>query len=241
MFNIKTSQSTWHGKKLTIETGKIGRQAESSVIIKYCETVIMVNITTNIEVKNETSFFPLTVNYIEKYYANGKFPGGFIKRESRPSEREIIISRIIDRAIRPLFPKDFFHEVNINCTLLSYDELINTELLAFVGVIAALKISSLPFQETLGISKVGLLNNKPLPIILPKENDITSLDLIVIGTSKHVIMIEASSQEIKEEQMIDAIKLAQKEICFLIETIEKFVKLITFSKIEYKRLNYQKL
>lgn len=240
MFNIKRSQSTWHGKKLVIETGKIGRKAESSIIVKYSDTIIMVNVTTNSEIKDGVNFFPLTVNYTEKYYANGKFPGGFIKRESRPSEREILISRIIDRAIRPLFPKDFFQEVNINCTLLSYDEMINTELITVIGVIAALKISSLPFKETLGISKIGLINNKLVPIISPKDNDISNLDLTVIGTNKYILMIESSSYEIKKEEMIQAIKLAQKEIFFVTKIIEDFVKLITVNKIEYKKLDYQK-
>lgn len=240
MFNIKTSQSIWHGKKLVIETGKIARKAESSIIIKYSETIVMVNITTNPEIKNGINFFPLTVNYTEKYYANGKFPGGFIKRESRPSEREVLISRIIDRAIRPLFPKDFFHEVNISCTLLSYDEKINTELITLIGVVAALKISSLPFEETLGISKIGLINDELVNIISPKNNDISELDLVVIGTKEYIVMIESCSREIKKEKMIEAIKLAQKEIKFVTEIIENFIKMVTVNKQEYKQLDYKK-
>lgn len=237
MFKIKHNQYQWHNHTLDITTGLIARQADSSVIVKYNRTVIMTNITINPIVKEKSDFLPLTVNYIEKYYATGKFPKGFIKRESRPSEREILISRLIDRSIRPLFPKNFYHDINITCTLLSHNTSVQTEVIAFIGVATALKISKVPFQETVGISNIAIIGNQIIPNISNTSKDHSSLNLIVTGTKKSIVMIESCAEEIDQVTMMAAIAKGHLYIVELIKIIDDFVGLHDKKTMQYDNDN----
>ncbi|MBY0581164.1 MAG: polyribonucleotide nucleotidyltransferase, partial [Rickettsiales bacterium] len=147
MFNIVKKSIEWNGKKIELETGKIARQASASVIVRMGESIVLCTVTFSKNLKEGIDFFPLSVNYLEKYYAAGKFPGGFMKREGKPSDRETLISRLIDRPIRPLFPEDYLYEVNVFCKVLSYDGNFPTDVLAIIGSAAALKISEVPFDS----------------------------------------------------------------------------------------------
>ena len=237
MFNIVRSEFEWCGKKIILETGKVGRQSDASIIVRCASTVLMVNVTVSFDIRDNVDFLPLTVNYLEKYYSVGRFPGGFVKRESRPSEREILLSRLIDRAIRPLFPKDFFHEVSVTCTLLSYDKSIYIDLLAFIAVSSSLKISSIPIQKTIALIRVGFDNNKFMLNVLPNNCKNCYLDLIIAGTKDFVLMIESSSNEMSDDLLIEAINLGQKAIVTLVEKIDYFVSLVKFNKMTYYSLD----
>ena len=159
-FNVVKKEMDWGGRKLVLETGKIARQATGAVIATYGETVVQATVVAAKEAKADQDFFPLTVNYQEKYYATGKVPGGFMKREGKPSEREVLISRLIDRPIRPLFPDAFKNEVQIICTVLSYDQETDSDIVAMVAASAALAVSGIPFLGPIGAAKVGYKNGQ---------------------------------------------------------------------------------
>ena len=150
----------WGGRKLVLETGKIARQATGAVVATYGDTVVVATVVAAKEAKADQDFFPLTVNYQEKYYATGKIPGGFMKREGKPSEREILISRLIDRPIRPLFPDAFKNEVQIICTTLSHDQKNDSDVVAMIAASAALAVSGIPFMGPIGAAKIGYKNGE---------------------------------------------------------------------------------
>jgi len=157
MFEINKIEINWAGKKLTLETGRIARQADASVLATYGGTTVMANVVAAKKEKPDIDFFPLTVNYQEKFYSVGKIPGGFFKREGRPTEKETLICRLIDRPIRPLFHKDFKNETQVTCTVLSHDQENDSDIVAMVAASAALTLSGLPFLGPLGAIKIGFI------------------------------------------------------------------------------------
>ena len=204
-FNVVKKEMDWGGRKLVLETGKIARQATGAVIATYGETVVQATVVAAKEAKADQDFFPLTVNYQEKYYATGKVPGGFMKREGKPSEREVLISRLIDRPIRPLFPDAFKNEVQIICTVLSYDQETDSDIVAMVAASAALAVSGIPFLGPIGAAKVGYKNGQFILNPTIEQMKDTELELTVAGTSEGVLMVESEAQELSEETMLNAV------------------------------------
>jgi polyribonucleotide nucleotidyltransferase len=196
---------TLGNQQITLETNRIAKQADASVVVYCGETMVMANICAAKSQKPDIDFFPLTVNYQEKYYASGKIPGGFFKREARPTERETLISRLIDRPIRPLFHKNFKNETQVTLTVLSYDGTIDPDVIAMYATGAALAISGLPVAGTLGSARVGHIDGLLVanPTIQEMEN--SKLDLVVAGTEEGVLMVESEAQELPESTMLEAV------------------------------------
>ena len=185
-FKVSRKEMEWGGRKLVLETGKIARQATGAVVATYGETVVVATVVAAKEVKADQDFFPLTVNYQEKYYATGKIPGGFVKREGKPSEREVLISRLIDRPIRPLFPDAFKNEVQIICTVLSHDQKNDSDVVSMVAASAALAVSGIPFMGPIGAAKVGYKDGAYLLNPSIEEQAASQLELTVAGTEEGV-------------------------------------------------------
>ena len=240
MFDIIKKEIQWGGKKLTLETGRIARQADGAVLATYGETVVLCTVVTSKEPKEGVDFLPLTVNYQEKTFAAGKIPGGFFKREARPSDKETLISRLIDRPIRPLFPENYFNETQVVCTLLNLDKDTSPDVVAFVGASAALALAGAPVQSTVAAAKVGYIDKKFVlnPSNLQLEN--SDLDLIVAGTNEGVLMVESEVKQLPEKTMLDAVMFAHKEFQSVIKFIETFTKGKKVSEIEYKDKNLDK-
>lgn len=198
------------GRNITLETGLMAKQANGAVMVRYGDTMILATATAASEPAEDADFFPLTVEYREKAYAAGRIPGGFFKREGRPMEKEILISRLIDRPLRPLFPDAFKNEVQIITTVLSADELNSPDIPAIIGASTALYISSIPFEKPIGAVRVGLINGEF--IINPTYQQLLSsdLDLVMAGTEEEVIMVESGSKEITEEKIIESISFGNK-------------------------------
>ena len=233
MFNEVVKQMKWGNHTLTLKTGKIANQADGAIMASMGDSVILATVVAAPKAKEGQSFFPLTVNYIEKASAAGKIPGGFFKREARPSERETLISRLIDRSIRPLFPENFRNETQLVCTVLSYDETVANDVLALVAASAALSISGLPFSKSLAAAKVGFDgDNFTLnPSITELEN--SQLELMVAGTKESILMVESEVKELSETQMLDAIKFAQQSFAPVVELIEDLAKEIAKPIMEF--------
>ena len=219
MFNIVKKEINWAGKKLSIETGKIARQANGAVILRSGDTVILATAVAAKKSNPETDFFPLTVNYQEKYYAAGKIPGGYFKREARPTEAETLISRLIDRPIRPLFPSSFLNEVQLLPTVLSYDGENQPDVLSIIASSAALAISGLPFQGPIAASRVGYKDGKYLLNPSLEELKESELDLVVAGTKDAVLMVESETSGLSEKIMLDAVDFGHKQMQIAIEAI----------------------
>ena len=220
MFNVCKKELEWGGRKLIIETGKIARQALGSVIVTYGETVVhaAVAVAKNPTVSDD-DFFPLTVNYQEKTYAAGKVPGGFFKREGRPSEKEILTSRLIDRPIRPLFADGFTNETQITCTTLVHDLQNDPDIVALIATSAALTISGAPFLGPIGAARVGYVNGQyVLNTTLDKMHE-SVLDLVVAGTRDGVLMVESEAQELSEEVMLGAVAFGHSNFMPVIDAI----------------------
>ncbi len=224
-FNVVKKEMDWGGRKLILETGKIARQATGAVIATYGETVVQATVVAAKEAKADQDFFPLTVNYQEKYYATGKVPGGFMKREGKPSEREVLISRLIDRPIRPLFPDAFKNEVQIICTVLSYDQETDSDIVAMVAASAALAVSGIPFLGPIGAAKVGYKNGQFILNPTIEQMKDTELELTVAGTSEGVLMVESEAQELSEETMLNA-------VMFGFDNFQPVIKMINELKAE---------
>ncbi len=224
MFNIKNIEIEWAGRNLKLETGKIARQADSTVIATYGGTTVMANVVAAKEANPDMDFFPLTVNYQEKYYSVGKIPGGFFKREARPTEKETLVSRLIDRPVRPLFHKDFKNETQVTCTVLSHDQENDSDIVAMIAASAALTLSGLPFLGPLGAIKIGFIDNEF--IINPTKHQIseTKLELVLAGTKEGVLMIESEAHELSEKQMLDAVVLGQENYKVVIDAIISLAK-----------------
>jgi polyribonucleotide nucleotidyltransferase len=222
MFNVVKKEINWNGKTLSIETGKIARQANGSVIVKYGNTTILCAVTIASKVAEGADFFPLTVNYLEKSYAAGKIPGGFFKRETKPSDVATLVARLIDRPIRPMFPANFYNEINVVCTVLSYDPTCNPDIPALIGASAALSISEAPFEMVVAGSRVGLINDEF--VLNPSNEELKNsvLDLIVAGTKTSVLMVESEAKELSEQKMLDAVNFGHQAFQVVINMIEEF-------------------
>src|SRR5678815_221620 len=200
------------GKKLTFETGKLAKQAHGSALVRMGDNVILATAVSNADPREGIDFFPLTVDYREYTYAGGRIPGGFIKREGRPSEREILTSRQIDRPVRPLFPDGFRCETQVIAFVLSADTENDPDVAGINGASAALTISDIPFEGPIGAVRVGLVNGAF--VINPTYSEMREslLNIMVVGTSEGIVMIESGAKEVKEETVVDAIEFGHAEI-----------------------------
>ena len=224
MFKHFKEDIDFGGKKITLETGKIARQADGAIIATMGETVVITTVVGAKKVNPETDYFPLSVNYQEKYYAAGKIPGGYFKREARPTESETLTSRLIDRPIRPLFPDDFRNEVQVLPTVLSYDNENEADILSIIASSAALSISGLPFQGPVGASRVGFIDGKYILNPSKKELETSKLDLVVAGTKDAVLMVESEASGLSEKEMLKAVKFGHDGFKAVIEGIKKLSK-----------------
>ena len=224
MFKINKIEINWAGKKLTLETGKIARQADASVLATYGGTTVMANVVAAKKAKPDMDFFPLTVNYQEKFYSVGKIPGGFFKREARPTEKETLICRLIDRPIRPLFHKDFKNETQVMCSVLSHDQENDSDIVALIATSAAITLSGLPFMGPLGAAKIAMVDGKFIANPTLSEIKESTLELVVAGTSQGVLMVESEAQQLSEEKMLEAVVLGQETYKEVIDAIIKLAK-----------------
>tara|TARA_B110000196_G_C21138168_1_gene662357 strand:+ start:16 stop:2151 length:2136 start_codon:yes stop_codon:yes gene_type:complete len=224
MFNIVKKSVKFGDNTLTIETGEIGRQADGAVMVTYGDTVVFVTAVGRKNAKEGQDFFPLTVDYQEKTYAGGKIPGGFFKREGRPSEKETLTCRLIDRPLRPLFPKNFYNEIQIVATVMSSDSEIDSDIPAIIGASAALAISGIPFYGPVGASRVGYVDEKF--VINPSKTQLleSDLDLVVAGSDTAVLMVESEAKELPEKVMLDAVQAGHKAMQPVIKMINEFAK-----------------
>jgi len=241
MFNIVKKEINWGGKKLTLETGRVARQADGAVMLTCGETVILATAVAAKQAKPDIDFFPLTVNYQEKYYAAGKIPGGYFKREARPTEAETLISRLIDRPIRPLFPSSFRNETQVLPTVISYDKENDPEALALIASSAALAISGIPFMGPVAAAKVGMIDGEF--VLNPTKEQIKSsqLELIVAGTEDAVLMVESEASGLTEKQMLDAVKFGHDKAKEVINLIKEFAKEAGKEKWKIEEKDYSEL
>jgi polyribonucleotide nucleotidyltransferase len=218
MFNVFRKEIDWGGRKLVLETGKVARQADGAVMATYGETTVLCTVVGAKTAKPGQDFFPLTVNYQEKAFAAGKIPGGFFKREGRPSEKETLVSRLIDRPIRPLFVQGFRNETQVICTVLSHDMENDPDIVALVGASAALTISGLPFMGPVGAARVAFKNGEYSlnPLV---DDDDSELDLVVAGTREGVLMVESEANELSEEVMLGAVMFGHRSFQPVIDAI----------------------
>ncbi len=229
MFDVKKVEMEWGGKTLTLETGRIARQADGAVLATLGETVVLCAVTAAKSVREGQDFFPLTVHYQEKFSAAGRIPGGFFKREGRATEKETLTSRLIDRPCRPLFPEGFYNEINVICQVLSYDGENEPDILAMVAASAALTISGVPFMGPIGAARVGFKDGEYQlnPTLSDIEED-GDLDLVVAATHDAVMMVESEAKELTEEEMLGAVMFAHdacKDIAkLIIELAEQAAK-----------------
>src|SRR6056297_3672496 len=225
MFKEVKKSIQWGEETLTLETGKIARQADGCVVATYGETSVMAAVTFAKEAKEGQDFFPLTVHYQEKYYASGKVPGGFFKREARPTEKETLTARLIDRPIRPLFVPGFKNEVLVMCTVLSHDLVNDPDMVAMIAASAALTISGAPFMGPIAGCRVGFSDGEY--VLNPEVDDMHDLrnnpdqrlDLVVAGTKDAVMMVESEAYELTEEEMLGAVNFAHEKIQPVIDMI----------------------
>src|SRR5580658_10259305 len=219
MFQVYRKELDWGGRKLVLETGKIARQADGAVLATYGETTVLCTAVAAKTAKPGQEFFPLTVNYQEKAFAAGKIPGGFFKREGRPSEKETLVSRLIDRPIRPLFVSGFFNETQVVCTVLSHDLENDPDIVAMIGASAALTLSGIPFLGPIAGARVGYINGEY--VLNPTASDLerSELDLVVAGTAEGVLMVESEAQELSEEVMLGAVTFGHKGFQPVIDAI----------------------
>ncbi|MCH8321937.1 MAG: polyribonucleotide nucleotidyltransferase [Proteobacteria bacterium] len=219
MFDIYKKEITWGGRPLSIETGKIARQAGGAVVVTYGETIVLATVVADKNPKPDLDFFPLTINYMEKTYAAGKIPGGYFKREGRPTEKETLTSRLIDRPVRPLFPDNFRNETQVVCTVLSHDLENDPDVVAMIGASAALTLSGLPFFGPIGGARVGYKDGEYILNPTPAELTEGDLNLVVAGTSEAVLMVESQAKELSEEVMLGAVMYGHAEMQPVIDMI----------------------
>ena len=235
MFDEKTYEFQVGTQTIKLSTGKVARQAGGSVMIQAGGTVLLVTATRSKDVKDGQDFFPLTVDYIEKFYASGKFPGGFIKRESKPSTEEILISRLIDRPIRPLFPEGFLNAVHIVITVMSADGINQPENLATIGVSAALGLSDVPFAGTVAGVTVGYIDGEYILNPTAEQLENGDIHLSVAGTKEAVTMVEAGAREVSEEVMLEAIMFGHEKIKEICAEQDKFLSQFEIEKYEFEK------
>ena len=247
MFDEVKKSIQWGHETLTLETGKVARQADGSVIATLGETSVMANVTFAKEPKPGQDFFPLTVHYQEKYYAAGKVPGGFFKREARPTEKETLTARLIDRPVRPLFVPGFKHEVLVMCTVLSHDLVNDPDIVAMIAASAALTISGVPFMGPIGAARVGfvdgeyILNPEVQDMDQLRNNPEQRLDLVVAGTKDAVMMVESEAYELTEEEMLGAVKFGHDAMQPVIDMIIDFAEDAAKEPFDFKAPDYSEL
>ena len=220
------------GKLLSIETGRVAKQANGSVLVRYADTMILATVVCSKEIREDIDFFPLSVEYQERTYAAGRIPGGFFKREGRPSEKEILSARLIDRPIRPLFPKDFKNDTQVAIFVLSHDQDNDADILGAIGASAALSISDIPFEGPVASARVGKIGSEWILNPTFKQLDESSMELVISGTYDSILMVEGESQEIAEQEMLEAIKFGHEHIKEMIELQRELIKEVATSKLE---------
>ena len=232
----KTFELDFYGRKIIVEHGELAKQADGAVLVRYNDTVVLTATVVSKTVNLLSDFFPLTVNYQEKLYSVGKIPGGFIKREGRPSENATLAARMIDRPMRPLFPEGFKNEVQIISTVLSVDQDCSPELTAMLGSSLAVSISKIPFNGPIAGVKVGRVNGEFVINPTPEELEVSELDLTVAGTKDAINMVESSAKEVSEDIMLEALMFGHEAIKKLIAFEEEIIKEIGEEKMEYEQL-----
>ena len=232
----KTFELDFYGRKITVENGEVAKQADGAVLVRYGDTVVLSTVVVSKEARLLSDFFPLMVLYQEKLYSVGKIPGGFIKREGRPSEAATLAARMIDRPMRPLFPEDFRNEVQIVNTILSVDPDNSPELAALLGSSIATSISKVPFNGPVAGVKVGMVDGKLIINPTASESEVSDIDLTVAGTHEAINMVESSAKEVKEEDMLDALMFGHEAVKKLVEFENQIVKEIGEEKMEYEKL-----
>src|SRR6201988_2327523 len=210
MFNTHSVEIDWGGRPLKLETGKIARQADGAVLATYGETTVLATVVSAKEPKAGLDFLPLTCNYFEKFYAAGRIPGGYFKREGRPTEKETLVSRLIDRPIRPLFADGYRFDTQVIVTVLSHDLENDPDILAMVAASAALTLSGAPFMGPIGAARVGFINNEYVLNPQLDEMQESQLDLVVAGTQDAVLMVESGGKELPEEIMLGAVMFGHR-------------------------------
>ena len=231
---FKSYETELAGRKLVIETGKLAGLANGNVVVKYGDTVVMVNVTASKEPKEGIDFFPLSVDFEEKMYSVGKIPGSYTKREGKPSDKAILVSRAIDRPLRPLFPKDFRNDVVVVATVLCVEQDNSPEVAAMIGASAALSISDIPFGGPTAAVNVGLVNGEIVINPTEAQRKVSDLNLTVAGTAEKVAMIEAGANEVPDDVMLEAIKKGHEEIKKVCQFIQKMKDEIGKPKFAYK-------
>ncbi|RYG60808.1 MAG: polyribonucleotide nucleotidyltransferase, partial [Alphaproteobacteria bacterium] len=224
MFTIYKKSIEWGGKQLTIETGKMARQADGAVVVTYGETVVLGTVVFAKEPKSGVDFFPLTCNYQEKFYAGGRIPGGFKKREGQPGERETLVSRLIDRPIRPLFAKGFKNETQVVTQVLQYDNENESDIPAMIAASAALAISGAPFMGPIGAARVGFVDGTLVLNPTVSEQANSQLNLVVAGTTEGVLMVESEAKELPEDVMLEAVMFGHERFQKVIKAIAELAE-----------------
>ncbi|MDW8125255.1 MAG: polyribonucleotide nucleotidyltransferase [Geminicoccaceae bacterium] len=228
MFTITRKETEWAGRRLVLETGRLARQADGAVLASLGDTVVLCTVVAAKTVRPGQDFFPLTVNYQEKAFAAGKIPGGFFRREGRPSEKEILVSRLIDRPIRPLFPDGFKNETQVICTVLAHDGETDSDIVAMIGTSAALTLSGIPFLGPIGAAKVGMIDGRLVLNPTIEQVKQGQLELVVAGTRDAVMMVESEAHELSEDQMLEAVMFGhrgyQKVIDLILELAQEAAK-----------------
>ena len=234
MFEHKIFTMDLAGRELSVEIGKIAQLASGSAILRYGETMVMVNVSKSAQPRDGVDFFPLSVDYEEKLYSVGKIPGGFLKREGKPSEKAILTSRLIDRPIRPLFPKTFRNDVQVVATVLSVDQDCTPDIVSMIGSSVALSISEIPFNGPTGSVCIGLVDGALVVNPTAEEREKSELHLVVSGTKEAVMMVEAGANEVPESLMLEAILKAHEEIKKIVEFIEQIQAEVGKEKMEFE-------
>src|SRR5918993_4094831 len=241
MFDIHRVGLDWGGRELVLETGKIARQADGAVLAKYGETTVLATVVSNKQPKEGIDFLPLTVNSQEKYYAAGRIPGGFFKREGRPSEKETLVSRLIDRPIRPLFADGYKNDTQIVVTVVQHDLENDPDILSIVATSAALTLSGVPFMGPIGGARVGYINGEYVLNPHVDEMQESKLDLIVAGTSDAVLMVESEAKELGEDLMLGAVMFGHRGFQPVIDAIIKLAEVAAKDPRDFTPQNYDEL
>jgi polyribonucleotide nucleotidyltransferase len=224
-FNLKTQTINFHGKDLTLETGKFARQADGAVMVTFGNTQVLCTVCYNKNTDSAVDFLPLTVVYQEKFYASGKIPGGYLKRESKPSDREVLISRLIDRSIRPIFDENFNNESQVICTVMSYEDTASVDIPAMLGAMAALRIAGAPVNTTIAGIRIGLNSKGEFYVNTSNvANEGEKLDIFVTGTKDSILMVESEIKELSDNQVLDSVDFALKNLDALVQFINDFAK-----------------
>jgi polyribonucleotide nucleotidyltransferase len=224
MFNKKSKTFQYGKHNVTLETGVMARQATSSVLVNVDETMVLVTVVAKKEVKEGQDFFPLTVDYFEKNYAVGKIPGGYFKRETKPGDHEVLIARLIDRPVRPLFPEGFYNEIHLVAQVISLNPEVSSDIPAMLGASAALCLAGVPFKGPMGAARVGYINEQFVLNPLKSEMKDSKLELVVAGTKQAVLMVESEADELPEDVMLNAVMYGHEQFQVAINAIEEFVR-----------------